>query len=188
MHKNEEQTCKTCRISIIPTKPIYHTHQNINKSIFPYLNIYTKSKKTRARNLKYIENKRNPIPFLEDWWRIDEENGGFVSDNGGFRRERGGQYKVCARNMRENWKVFENCLRFNPVYAKHAIFATQLTREQVTKMSCQNPVKILFKSFLRLEDPLVRESWNLLYKLATRASTHDQVAKMTKTQKFWKIF
>ena len=66
MHKNEEQTCKTGRISIIPTKSIYHTHQNINKIIFPYLNIYTKSKKTRARNLKYIENKRKPIPFLED--------------------------------------------------------------------------------------------------------------------------
>ena len=37
MHKNEEQTCKTCRISIIltkPTKPIYQIHQNINKIIF----------------------------------------------------------------------------------------------------------------------------------------------------------
>ena len=37
MYKNEEQTCKTCRISIIPTKPtksIYQTHQHINKTIF----------------------------------------------------------------------------------------------------------------------------------------------------------
>ena len=37
MHKNEEQTCETCKISIIltkPTKPIYHTHQNIKGSIF----------------------------------------------------------------------------------------------------------------------------------------------------------
>ena len=37
MHKNEEQTCETCRISIIltkPRKPIYHTHENIKGSIF----------------------------------------------------------------------------------------------------------------------------------------------------------
>ena len=37
MHKNEEKTCETCRVSIIltkPTKPIYHTHQNIKGSIF----------------------------------------------------------------------------------------------------------------------------------------------------------
>ena len=37
MHKNEEQTCKTCRISTIltkPTKPINQTQQNINKTIF----------------------------------------------------------------------------------------------------------------------------------------------------------
>ena len=37
MHKNEEKTCETCRVSIIltkQTKPIYHTHQNIKGSIF----------------------------------------------------------------------------------------------------------------------------------------------------------
>ena len=70
MHKNEEQTCKTCRISIIPTKLIYQTPKISTKpystTIFPYLNIYTKSKKTRVRILKYIENKRKLIPILED--------------------------------------------------------------------------------------------------------------------------
>ena len=92
---------KTCRISIIPTKPtklIYQTHQNINKTIFPYHNLNTKSKKTRARNLKYIENKWKPIPFLEDWWRINEENGG-------FGRGRGRQDNKGARDMRET-KIF----------------------------------------------------------------------------------
>ena len=37
MHKNDAQTCKTCRIGIIltkPTKPINQTQQNINKTIF----------------------------------------------------------------------------------------------------------------------------------------------------------
>ena len=62
MHKNEEQTHKICRTSIItkPTKP-YST------TIFPYLNIYTKSKKTRVRNLKYIENKRKTHTIS---WRL----------------------------------------------------------------------------------------------------------------------
>ena len=71
MHKNEAQTCKTCRKGIIltkPTKPIKQTQQTINKTIFifSYLIINTRSKKTRARNLKYLENKGKPISFLED--------------------------------------------------------------------------------------------------------------------------
>ena len=101
MHKNEKQTWKTFIIGIIltkltkPTKPIHQTQQNINKPysniIFSNLNKNTKSKKSRARNMKYFENKRIIIHFLEDWWMIDEEDGGFVSENGGFGRGRGGQ-------------------------------------------------------------------------------------------------
>ena len=34
--------------------------------IFSNLNINTKSKKSRARNMKYFMNKRKLIPFLED--------------------------------------------------------------------------------------------------------------------------
>ena len=109
MHKNEKQTCKTYIISIIltkPTKPIHQTQQNINKPysniIFSNLNKNTKSKKSRARNIKYFENKRKPVPFLEDWGMIDEENGGFVSENGGFGRGRGGQDNEIACEVREN--------------------------------------------------------------------------------------
>ena len=52
--------------------------------------------KTRALNLKHNENKWKPIPFLEDWVKIENENGGFVSENGGFERERDGEDKeVC---------------------------------------------------------------------------------------------
>ena len=56
--------------------------------------------------MKYIGNKRKPIPFLEDWWRIDEENEGFVSENGGFGRGRGELDNEDARNVRENWNFF----------------------------------------------------------------------------------
>ena len=144
---NKKQTWKTCIIGITipkPTKLIHQTQQNIDKPysniIFSNLNKNTKSKKSRARNMKYFENKRKPIPFLKDWWMIDEENGGFVSENGGFGRGRGGQDNEIASDVRENWKVFENCLGFNPICAKHAFFTTRMSRKQVTRSSCQNPV------------------------------------------------
>ena len=108
MHKNEKQTCKTYIISIIltkPTKPIHQTQQNINKPysniIFSNLNKNTKSKKSRARNIKYFENKRKPVPFLEDWGMIDEENGGFVRENCDFGRGRGEQDNEQAHDARE---------------------------------------------------------------------------------------
>ena len=138
--------------------------------------------------MKYFENKRKPIPFLEDRWRIDEENWGFVRENGGFGRGRGGQDDEKARDARENWKVFENCLEYNPICAKHAFFATGMSREQVAKSSRQNPVtqilKNLSKCFSLLGSPLAsrlgRESQSILSKLATRASTRKLVAKLSR--------
>ena len=52
--------------------------------------------------MKYFEKKRKLIHFLDDWWRIDKENGGFVSENGGFRRGRGGQDNETTRDARKN--------------------------------------------------------------------------------------
>ena len=57
-----------------------------------------------------------------------------MSKNGDFGRGRGGQDNEGARDARENRKVFENCLVFNPICAKHAFFMTGLTREQVAKI------------------------------------------------------
>ena len=79
--------------------------------------------------------------------------------------------KGYAHDAMENWTVFENCLRFNPIYAKHTIFATHITRKQVAKTSRQKPLykifKILSKSFSRLGHPLTNESRTSLSKLAT---------------------
>ena len=113
--------------------------------------------------------------------KIDEENGG-------FGRGRDKQDKEGARDARENKKGLENCLWFNAIYAKHAIFATRLTHKQVMKMSRQNPLnKILIifsKCFSSLESPLVNKSRRelriLLYKLTTGASTREQVAKLSR--------
>ena len=109
-HKNKKQTWKTCILGVIlpkPTKPIHQTQQNINKLysniIFSNLN---KTQNPRNQGLEtwntLKKKKRKPIPFLEDWWRIDKENRGFVSENGGFGRGRGGQDNETTRDAREN--------------------------------------------------------------------------------------
>ena len=41
--------------------------------------------------MKYFEEKREPIPFLEDWWRDDDEKWSFVSENGEFGKGMDGQ-------------------------------------------------------------------------------------------------
>ena len=132
--------------------------------------------------MKYFEKKTKLIPFLEDWWRIDEENRGFVSENGGFRRGIGGKDNETAHDARENWKFFENCLVFNPICAKHAFFATGMSREQVARSSRQNPmwqiVQNLSKCFSRLKGPLTSESRSILSKLVTEASTREPIAKV----------
>ena len=154
--------------------------------IFSNLNINTKSKKSRARNMKYFMNKRKLIPFLEDWWRINEENGGFVRENGGFGRGRGKQDNEKACDAWENWKVFENCLEYDPICAKHMFFETGMSREQIAKSSRQKPLtqilKNLSKCFSRLGSPLASKSRRklqiILSKLVTGASTRKPIAKL----------
>ena len=47
-------------------------------SHFSNLNNNSKTKKSKAINMKYFEKNKNSIPFLEVWRRDDEENGGFL--------------------------------------------------------------------------------------------------------------
>ena len=104
---------KTCIVGNIhpkPTKSIQQTQQNIHK---PYSTSYFKKKKktqnprkSRARNRKYIEKMKKPISFLEDWWRDDEENGGFFREHNEFGRERNEQDNEQSQWAREKWKVF----------------------------------------------------------------------------------
>ena len=63
-----------------------------------------------------------------------------MSEDGGLGRGRGGQDNETTRDARENWKVFENYLEFNPICAKHVFFVTRISREQVARSSHQNPV------------------------------------------------
>ena len=91
----------------------------------------------------------------------------------------------CVHMMRGKTKNFLKTIwDFNPICEKHAIFVTQMTHEQVAKMSRQKPLykilKILSKSFSWLGHSLASELWKLLCKLATRASTRDMVMKMSR--------
>ena len=43
-----------------------------------------------------------PIPFLGDWVKIEDENGGFVSENGGFGRGIGEEDKEACTFERWN--------------------------------------------------------------------------------------
>ena len=66
----------------------------------------------------------------EDWrwkWRFCEWKWQF------WERERR-RRQSCARDVRETEKFLKNCLRFNLICAKHAFFATQLTRNWVAKI------------------------------------------------------
>ena len=87
-----------------------------------------------------------------------------MSENGGFGRERGGQDNETTCDVRENWKVSENCLGFNPIYAKHAFFATGMSCKQVARSSRQNLVRQILnnlsKCFLWLEGPIVNKAFN----------------------------
>ena len=72
MHKNEKQTCKTCIISIIltkPTKPIHKTQQNIDNHILTsYFQISTKTQNPRNLGLETwntLRIRENPYLFLK---------------------------------------------------------------------------------------------------------------------------
>ena len=61
--------------------------------------------------------------------KIEYENGCFGVKMAVLREGEAEKTKRKARDVRETEKFLKNCLSFNPICAKHAIFATQLTRE-----------------------------------------------------------
>ena len=94
-------------------------------------------------------------------------------------REKVNSYKKFKEKLK---KIFKNCF----YYAKHAFFATEVSRQEVTNITCQNTLSQKFwkisNCFLQLEVSLSRESrakpWNLCVSLATGLSTREQVAKI----------
>ena len=58
--------------------------------------------------MKYFRKNREPIPFLEDWWRDDEENGGFLKEHSEFGRGRQWTVTISEGKMKSFWKLPEN--------------------------------------------------------------------------------
>ena len=61
--------------------------------------------------------------------KIEDKNRGFGVKMAFLREGEAEKSKKKACDVRETEKFLKNCLSFNPICAKHAIFATQLTRE-----------------------------------------------------------
>ena len=64
--------------------------------------------------MKYSQEESKPIPFLKDWWRIEDKNGSVVCEHGDF--EKGETDKTMNSHVMQGkkWKVFENCLEEDP--------------------------------------------------------------------------
>ena len=150
------------------------------------VNNNSKIKKSKAINMKYFVKSKEPILFL----KFDEEMMKKMEDFCEWNKvSLWGRWIDKTMNnqkcLRENWKNFKNC----PWSAKHAIFTTKPSREQVAKSSPQNPLwqnlKILSKCFLRLEvspaSQSRRESPNFLSK-PRDWSFHSRTSCQTKSR------
>ena len=101
--KNEKQTWKHVKqasyyqkqqIPFNTLNKINLTH--IRTSCFSNLNNNSKTKESKAINMKYFEKNRKPIPFLEVWRKDDDENDGFLRET----------WWVCERDERtRQWTV-----------------------------------------------------------------------------------
>ena len=140
---NETQTCKTSIIESILTKPIQQNKPNPYSNItFSNLNKNSKIKKSKAIKMKYFEINGKPIPYLEVWRREDDENGGFLIEN-----KVGLWVRWTDKTMNSQNERGINC----PQSAKHAIFATKLSHEQVAKNLWDKILKNLSKYLSWLE-------------------------------------
>ena len=134
--------------------------------------------------MKNQVRQRKPIPFS---WRLENKwskNECFLKWDMECLREREmGKIVNSHKNLREKLKNnFKNC----PYCAKHAFFATEVSRQKVTSFTCQNTSSQKFwkslvsvfhnwKSHSRGSRELSHE--NLCVPLATGPSTREQVIK-----------
>ena len=132
-----------------------------------YISIYSDNSTKRKLFSKHEEikwDRENSYLFLEDWRRnyakmeiemCDTECLGQIQ-----LREKWGRQWIVTKKFEGKLK---KSLKTDPVFAKHAIFATEVSRQQVTKSSRQNTQRQncekFSKCFSRLEGLPARESW-----------------------------
>ena len=137
------------------------TFNNPNKNK-PITTIKTPTQILTKMKLKIQDmRKENKIPylFLEDLEVNKCNNGGCREWHRVFGWDSFWERKwIVIKSSRENWKY----LKTDPVFAKHAIFVTEVSRQQVARSSRQNTQRQSCENFskciLRLEGLPARES------------------------------
>ena len=143
-----------------------------------------------------LRKKEHPYLFLKRWGRIWRY---CVWTRWFWKRERGIGIWIVKR-CEGKWKYFET-------YHKKTLIMQNTWFSWLNQVMNKSPGQVakhlrdkifenFSKCFLQLEGPPAsksrREPQKFLYNLATGASTHEQVAKLSrenfKNSKFWKIF
>ena len=156
LHRNNTLIIQT---RIIP-KTSKQTHNN-KKNIKTSTQILTKMK-LKIQDMRW-ENK-SPYLFLEDLEVNKCNNGGCREWHEVFGRDSVERKWIVTKSLRENWKGLKTDL----VFAKHAIFVTEVSRQQVARSSRQNTQRQncekFSKWFSQLEGLPASESWAELRK------------------------
>ena len=137
--------------------------------------------------MKYFEKKTEPIPFLKDWWRNNEENGGSMCENDEFGRRRDGQNNEQSQNAREKWKFLKTALKITLIVQNTCISRLEWVANKLPSQVAKNPCDKFWKICLSIfRDWKVhsqvshkRSRETFWVKLMTRASTHKLVAKVS---------
>ena len=123
---------------------------NLSKNMSAhYISIYSDNSTKRklfSKNEEIKWDRENPYLFLEDLRRNDakmEIEMCVTECLGQIQLREMGKTVNSHKNLRENWKRFKT----DRVFAKHAIFATEVSRQQVARSSCQNTQRQNFEKF-----------------------------------------
>ena len=148
--------------------------------------------------MKYFEKKRKPIPFLEDLWRDDDENGRFFGENTVSLEGRGMNKTLNSHNKWGKNKEFlktalKITLKAQNTHFSRLEWVANKSPSQAAKNPCDKFWKICLNVFHNLKVHLwvSREGSREPFwvRLATGASTREQVAKLSrenaKNLDFW---
>ena len=112
------------------SKPLneHDTFQNIMATT------HSQNQEKHTQNVKDKARQRKPISFS---WRLENKwcrNGVCREWHGVFGWDLVKRKWIVTKSSRENWKG----LKTDPVFSKHAFFATRMSRQQVARSSRQN--------------------------------------------------
>ena len=113
--------------------------------------------KLKSRTMKW--DRENPYLFLDVWRRHDAKMEAFSKETRSVWVRFSWERKwIVTKSSRKNWRD----LKTDPVFAKHELFATEVSRQQVARSSRQNTQRKncekFSKCFSQMEGLPARES------------------------------